>query len=284
MKRSIIVLLSALMAFLSGCYDDSGILEQISDINGRLEKLEQLCNQLNTNVDALQSIVDALQKNDYVTSVEPVIEGKEIIGYEITFSKSGSITIYHGKDGSSGADGHTPKVSVSKDEDGNYYWTVDGEWVLDSEGQKIRANGIQGEDGAPGQDGVTPEFKIEDGYWFVSYDNGSSWEQLGKASGEDGDSMFSEVRDGEDSVTFVLADGTELVVPKKSGQGSGEDVSEIKSITYVPEYSDGKAAITWYYDNAMKIVPEDFHIDLNILPSFRFSLRNSIRMAEYFEC
>lgn len=229
--RRIIFVLMLTTALLSGCYkyDDTHLRDQISDINGRLEKLEQLCNRLNTNIDALQSIVEALQRNDHVTSVEPIREGDKIIGYTIIFSKSESITIYHGKDGASGSDGHTPQIGVAKDDDGNYYWTVDGEWLLDNDGQKIRANGIQGEDGASGQDGVTPKFKIDEGYWFVSYDNGTHWEQLGKASGEDGDSMFSEIRDDEDSVTFILTDGTELVLPKKAEQEISVDVSEIGS-------------------------------------------------------
>ena len=243
MKRTGFVILFAVIALLSGCskYDDTDIRNQISDINGRLEKLEQLCGRLNTNVVALQSIVEALQHNDHVTSVEPIREGDKTIGYTIVFSKSGSITIYHGKDGASGSEGHTPQIGVSKDDDGNYYWTVDGEWLLDNDGQKIRANGIQGEGGASGQDGVTPKFKIEGGYWFVSYDNGASWEQLGKASGEDGDSMFREVRDGEDCVIFVLADGTELVLPKKAEQEISVEVSEIGSRSAV---FSGKLVLT----------------------------------------
>ena len=48
----------------------------------------------------------------------------------------------------------------------------------------IKAN--SGNTGGSGVDGVTPKFKIEDNYWFVSYDEGESWEQLGKATGEQG--------------------------------------------------------------------------------------------------
>ena len=33
---------------------------------------------------------------------------------------------------------------------------------------------------------VTPQFKIESDYWFVSYDEGMTWTQLGKATGEQG--------------------------------------------------------------------------------------------------
>ena len=33
-------------------------------------------------------------------------------------------------------------------------------------------NGSDGTDGTNGKDGITPQFKIENDYWFISYDNG----------------------------------------------------------------------------------------------------------------
>ncbi|EKC61454.1 hypothetical protein LEA_12349, partial [human gut metagenome] len=53
----------------------------------------------NTNISSLQTIVTALQKNDYVTNVTPIMQNGKEVGYTITFSKSNPITIYHGKDG-----------------------------------------------------------------------------------------------------------------------------------------------------------------------------------------
>ena len=47
-------------------------------------------------------------------------------------------------------------------------------------------NGTDGKPGKNGADGITPEFKIENDYWFVSYDNGTNWTQLGKAKGDRG--------------------------------------------------------------------------------------------------
>ena len=57
---------------------------------------------MNTNITSLQLIVEALQGNDYVTGVTPVVENGKTIGYTITFIKSGPVTIYHGKDGQQG--------------------------------------------------------------------------------------------------------------------------------------------------------------------------------------
>lgn len=100
-----------------------------------------------------------------------------------------------------GEPGDTPIVGIKKDTLNNtYYWTVsiNGEsprWILDENGQKISAQGLKGDpgkngtDGKPGKngaDGITPEFKIENDYWFISYDNGTNWTQLGKAKGDRG--------------------------------------------------------------------------------------------------
>lgn len=47
-------------------------------------------------------------------------------------------------------------------------------------------DGENGTDGRDGVDGITPSLKIENGYWYVSYDNGVTWTELGKATGNDG--------------------------------------------------------------------------------------------------
>ena len=203
--------------------------------------LEERCNQMNTNISSLQTIVTALQNNDYVKSVTPVIQDSKEIGYTLTFTKSDPITIYHGKDGQDGNDGTpgqdgiTPVIGV-KQENGIYYWTVDGDWLTDEEGNKIKAQGADGqtgdsgEDGQPGKDGITPQLRIEAGYWEISYDNGDSWTQLGKATGEDGapgqdgkdgedgkdgDPMFQNVdyKTSNDYVIFTLSDGTLIKLP-----------------------------------------------------------------------
>lgn len=257
-------------------FDDSSIWEELKEHESRILKLETLCNQMNTNVTSLQTIVTALQENDYVKNIAPIMENGKEIGYTITFAKNGSITIYHGKDGNDGEDGKdgengkdgingtdgsngkdgvngkdglTPVIGVRKYTDGVYYWTLNGEWLLDDAGNKIPttgkngtdgsdgkdgvdgedgrdgANGTDGEDGQDGKDGITPQLKIEDDYWYISYDNGLSWQKLGKATGdngldgsdgEDGDSIIKSITQDEDNVYFNLSDGTLLTLPKRN--------------------------------------------------------------------
>jgi predicted MarR family transcription regulator len=96
--RTIIICLLAIVAFV-GCYDDSELRESLNDHELRIKQLEQICNQINTNISSLQSAIEALQKNDYVTSTAPIKENGKEVGYTINFSSGKSITIYYGKDG-----------------------------------------------------------------------------------------------------------------------------------------------------------------------------------------
>ena len=206
--------LFAVVALTSCKYDDDDLWNNVHGLENRVAKLEELCKQMNTNISSLQTIVTALQNNVYVTGTTPLMKDGKEIGYTITFSKGNPITIYHGKDGQDGEDGTTPTISVKKDTDGVYYWTLNGEFIV-VDGGKIQA---EGKDGTNGTNGTTPQFKIENDYWFVSYDNGTNWTQLGKATGEDGiggDSMFSGVdyETSTDYVIFTLSNGTQIKLP-----------------------------------------------------------------------
>ena len=256
-------------------YDEVAMWNKNEDMGSRLAALGELCSQLNTNIVSLQQIVEALQGNDYVTGVVPVVENGETVGYTISFSKSGPVTIYHGKKGENGQNGTTPVIGVEQDTDGLYYWTLDGEWLTDDEGSKILAqgmagksayelavekgyrgtldewlaslNGSNGDDGKSayelavengyqgteeewlaslkgsagdqGDDGVTPKLEVrDDGYWYISYDNGQTWNKLGPATGdpgEDGDSMFSDIDVSDpDYLVLTLAEtGASIKLP-----------------------------------------------------------------------
>lgn len=269
------------MLLASGCsdeYDDSALTGRVDDLESRVEKLEELCRQMNTNISSLQTLVTALQNSDYITSVTPVTSGGQTIGYTMTFKHALPITIYHGtngkdgqdgtdgKDGQDGKNGTTPVIGVAL-YNGVYYWTLNGTWLTDTSGNKIKAEGTDGRDGVdgrpgqdgedgidgkPGQDGddgqdgkpgedgedgITPQLKIENEYWYISYDNGASWTQLGKATGDKGDkgdkgdpgtpgasggdSIFSKVEDNATEVVFTLADGTTTItIPKYTAAAS----------------------------------------------------------------
>ncbi len=221
MKKLLSFLLCSLLLF--GCsdkYDDSALRNDLSDLGNRVAKLEELCKQMNTNISSLQKIVEALQDNLSISKVEQVSDG-----YIIRFSDGSTATIKNGKNS-----GDAPIIGVKKDTDGIYYWTLDGEWLTDEKGNKVKAQGTDGEKGDTGDKGdtgntgnkgdtgVTPQLKIENDYWFVSYDDGKSWTQLGKATGEDGkdglNGIFISVTQDADNVYFTMADKTVITIPK----------------------------------------------------------------------
>ena len=97
--------LLAVVALTSCKYDDDDIWNSVHGLENRVAKLEELCKQMNTNISSLQTIVTALQNNDYITNVTPIMKEGEIVGYTISFAKSNAITIYNGEDGKDGIDG-----------------------------------------------------------------------------------------------------------------------------------------------------------------------------------
>ena len=134
----------------------------------------------------------------------PVSENGLTIGYVISFVHGDPITIYNGKNGENG---HTPIIGVKKDEDGIWYWTIDDEWLLNENGEKLCA------------DVQVPKLKIEDDYWWVSYDDGATWSKLGKAiaEGSGDESMFKEITQDDNYVYFVLANGETITIRKSGG-------------------------------------------------------------------
>lgn len=142
---------------LTGCqFDDKEIWDELNDLDGRVSALEQWSKTVNTNINALQGLVSALENDDYITGITPVMEGGVEVGYTITFTKSTPITIFHGKkgdqgnQGEKGDDGLTPIIAVRQDTDGKYYWTLGGDWLMDG-GDKIPATGEKGDKGDAGE-------------------------------------------------------------------------------------------------------------------------------------
>ena len=128
--------------------------------------------------------------------------------------------IAEGKDGingTNGTNGTTPQISIKKDTDGNYYWTLDGEWIL-VDGVKVRANGF---DGGSGSNGIAPQIRVNlDTYeWEVSTDGGLTWTSTGvKAQGADGDSFFQNVdTSNPDYVIVTMADGSVFLLARYDG-------------------------------------------------------------------
>lgn len=184
-------------------YDDKDLWSAVNDLDGRMKVLEQAVRNANTDIEAVQKLVKALQQNVTITSVVETADG-----YTIHFSDDTKVTITNGASGT-----NVPALSVVKGEEGLYYWALDGE-IVEVDGHKVKAEGA---------DGITPQLRInpDTKEWEMSTDGGQKWTSMGvKAEGSGGDSIFSDVQDGDAEVTFTLADGkTTIIIPKTSATG-----------------------------------------------------------------
>lgn len=220
MKRLFIIITAILSAV--SCANLDEVWEELREHEERIEKLETECVRLNRNIEAIQIILEALKENDYITDIVKIMEDEVEVGYSITFAKSGTITIYHGADGTDGADCTAPKIGIRKASDGEYYWTSNDEWLTDESGAKIPAAVPNDPDGKY----ITPSFRIADGEWYISYDGGKTWEVVeGGGTGNGTNGFFQSVTYDDKYVYITLTDGTEVKIPREGGES--EKVSKV---------------------------------------------------------
>ena len=214
-KHSLIMLAAGLLGF-AAC---TGELEdRVTSLENRLDKLEAL---VNDNVNSIKALVEANAKAVTINSVTTTDNG-----YVIKFSDGTTATITNGQDGAPGQDGQdgapgqdgkdaaAPQIGV-QEIDGVLYWTVNGE-LLKFNGENIRVTGNDGQDGAPGQDGqdgkdgITPQFKVDEGKWYISFD-GEVWSEVGSAVTEVKSVVTVETTD--EAYIFHI-DDTTISIPK----------------------------------------------------------------------
>lgn len=168
------------------------------DLKDRVDVLEQkvsaLESKVNQNVNSINELVEAAKKAVTITKVETLTDG-----YKIYFSDGTISTISNGVNGTDGKDGVDGKDAVApvigiKEEEGVYYWTIDGEFVLNN-GQKVPVTG---------KDGLTPQFKIQDGKWYVSFD-GNTWDAVPVTGTQKPELVMSET---DDEYVFTLGETT----------------------------------------------------------------------------
>ena len=240
-------------------YDDAAIRHEISELDKRIKELENIVNTYNDNIQSVQALVDGAKGYVFVKKVTEIGDG-----YIITFSDGSDVTI---KNGADGADGATPAIGVRQDSDGVWYWTLNGEWLLGPDQNKMR---VTGENGADGKDSIAPMLKIENEYWYMSVDGGKTWEKMIKATGEDGapganGGLFEKVEVNDSFVYFKLKDGNEFTL----GRGAGG----VQAISVIPDYGDGTVeGKAGEFKMRFEVVPASAAASLGMLPDKCFSV------------
>lgn len=196
---------------LSACSLDE-VRQDIDALENRVAALEEWQASLNSDILALKQLVAGLEERNLITSVTPVLEQGVEVGYRITFQTGDPIVIYHGEDSS-----YIPLFGVAENDAGDYCWTLDGEFIKDKDGNLI-----------PASSGIAPQVRINsDKIWEISTDGGQTWKSTGVPAtgekGDTGDALFAAIDYTTDpeSVTFTLADGTVLVIPRCMELGIG---------------------------------------------------------------
>lgn len=224
LKRLLFALLTPVLLW-GGCkYDDDDVWTELDKQAVRIAALEQWKETINGNITALQGLVSALESRDHVTAVIEFTNPSPG-GYRITFAKSGEITIWNGAKGDKGDDGQAPQIGIKQYTDEKYYWTLDGEWLLDAD-DKMVSTGV---DGTNGTNGNTPKVRINaaTNMWEISADGSDDGyistgvKATGDkgATGAQGDAIFK--KDGIDYTTsndwveFTLSEGGKKIkLPK----------------------------------------------------------------------
>ena len=210
MKKHLILMCLCAMG-LSACSLDE-VRQDIDALENRVAALEEWQASLNSDILALKQLVAGLEERNLITSVTPVLEQGVEVGYRITFQTGDPIVIYHGEDSS-----YIPLFGVAENDAGDYCWTLDGEFIKDKDGNLI-----------PASSGIAPQVRINsDKIWEISTDGGQTWKSTGVPAtgekGDTGDALFADIDYTTDpeSVTFTLADGTVLVIPRCMELGIG---------------------------------------------------------------
>lgn len=143
------------LAFASCNTDD--LERDIDALKDRVTNVETQVQQLNDEMNIIRVLLDG---NKTITNYS--IQGDT---YTLTLSNGETLTLTPGTIG-----GNYPSIEIGDN----------GNWVIGGEDTGWRAEAKDGDDAS-----ITPQFKIEanpaDGnkkYWYVSYDNGTSWAVL----------------------------------------------------------------------------------------------------------
>ena len=191
---------------------------------GQPVDLDSFCEIMNANIASLQAIVEAFEGDDYVASFEETKNSmpEDYVTYSVKFNAGPSAVIWCRKDGNDSKG--VPQISAAQDENGKWYWTLDGKW-LSIGGSTVPV--LEGDD-APG-------ICAEDGRWMISGDAGATWKDLYEVDGQavsPGKYIFDDVYKKGSFLHLVLDNGETL------------PISTLEDIDIIFPDADGATCVT----------------------------------------
>ncbi|KGN91921.1 PL29 family lyase N-terminal domain-containing protein [Porphyromonas canoris] len=208
MNRSIFFWLLPVFILFTACSDLSDLRKRLDEHEVRLKNLETLMTTTNSDIKAMKELLDAQNKKIGIVSYTELADKS---GYELVMSDGSKIVIKNGS-----------AVGVKTDTDGQLYWTLNGDFMRDADGNKIKASGI------------APKLRVNgNGLWEVSVDDGKTWQLvLGadgkpvKATGQDLSEVLK-ITETDESV-IIEYNGHKFIIPKKPA------IVEVKEIILDP--------------------------------------------------
>ena len=264
---SLILCVTAIMT-LPSCseYDDTAATEELKRLDQRLDKLDKMCREMNGNIASLQSLAESVSKGISIVAVEELSDSE---GYRLELSSGKTICLYNGKDGQDYGI-YAPVVGLKTMDDGSYCWTIDGEPIMEN-GSPLKVSGVGG------ADGNTPRLKTENGFWYVSYDNGNTWKQYVR-SVYDGDASYAvAVEETDLAYKFVFSDNSVVTIPKA-----------VNVLSVYLCSGGGALSFTQYADNSFKMDKELGEWVVDVYPeaaasqlASQYSTSMFVRLAYY---
>jgi len=204
------LLFGLLMCGFAAC-DTTDLERDINSLKDRVEDYEAQVQKLNDDMNIIRVLLDG---NKTITSYS--FDGAN---YTLTLSNGETLTLTQGVMGA-----NYPSITIGEN----------GNWIIAGVDSGKSAEAKDGEDAL-----YTPQFKIENENWWVSYDGGVTWTDLGvKATGDPSGetSPISNVTLASDgnSITITLFDGTSYTIPI---------VKDLVCKITNPELADGEM---WY--------------------------------------
>lgn len=145
------LLLGLLMCGFAAC-DTTDLERDINSLKDRVEDYEAQVQKLNDDMNIIRVLLDG---NKTITSYS--FDGTN---YTLTLSNGETLTLTQGVVGA-----NYPSITIDEES---------GNWIIAGKDSGVKAEAEDGKD-AP----YTPQFKIENGTWWVSYDGKKTWENLG---------------------------------------------------------------------------------------------------------
>lgn len=229
------------MLFVVGCWTPP---DQIHTPNN-FESFDQneFCEVLNSNLDALQAILEAQVDAAYAVSVTPIEENKAAVGYAVSLSNKRNFKIY------TSTTNKSPIIHIIKQDDA-YYWCYNFN-VLSDNGKKFEASTTK------------LKTKIEKDTLYVSGNNGP-YKKLGYVTGVENIRFFRSVEQGDKRTTYQLANGLLLNLRQYAADEIRFADNYVEMICEKKWDSNGDGYLSYSEAEAVEDISNTFMRNINI--------------------